>query len=107
MPETGYLIAVLATVFAITFALRALPFAVLGRLRQSRFVLTLAAWMPAGILAILAATTFSSSIDDAGRVLPAVLALAVTVGVHLGAGRRTLLSVGLGTLTYIALLAVL
>lgn len=107
MPEAGYLIAVLATVFAITFALRALPFAVLGRLRQSRFVLTLAAWMPAGILAILAATTFSSSIDDDGRVAPAVLALAVTVGVHLGAGRRTLLSVGLGTLTYIALLAVL
>lgn len=105
MPEPGYLIAVLVTVFAITFALRALPFAVLGPLRQSRFVVTMAAWMPAGILAVLAAATLQSTIDLDGRVIPALLAVAVTSVVHLASGRRTLLSVGLGTGTYIALLA--
>lgn len=106
MPETGYLLAVLVIAFVITVALRALPFAVLRPLRQSRFVLTMAAWMPAGILAILAASTFRGAVDTDGRVLSAAAAVLVTVGVHLGFGRRTLLSVGLGTLTYVALLAV-
>lgn len=104
MPEPGYLVAVLITVFVITFALRALPFAALRPLRRSRFVLTMAAWLPAGILAILAGATLRSSIDADGRVLPVLVAVAVTVAVHLTCGRRTLLSVGLGTLTYVGLL---
>lgn len=104
MPDPGYLVAVLITVFAITFALRALPFAALRPLRQSRFVLTMAASLPAGILAILAGATLRSSIGADGRVLPVLIAVAVTVAVHLTCGRRTLLSVGLGTLTYVGLL---
>jgi len=107
MPELGYVVAVLLTVLVITFGLRALPFAVLGPLRRSRFVITMAAWLPPGILGILAVATLRSAVDADGRVLPALTAVAVTVVVHLASGRRTLLSVGLGTATYIGLLALL
>lgn len=102
MPEPGYVVAVLATVFVITLTLRAVPFAILEPLRDSRLVMTMAAWMPAGILAVLAAATFRTSATG-GHLLHAALAAAVTVAVHLTCGRRTLLSVGAGTLVYVAL----
>lgn len=102
MPEPGYVVAVLATVFVITLALRAVPFAILEPLRDSRLVMSMAAWMPAGILAVLAAATFRTSATG-GHLLHAALAAAVTVAVHLTCGRRTLLSVGAGTLVYVAL----
>ena len=105
MPDTSYILAVLAIVFAITLALRALPFAALRTLRESVLVTKLSVWMPVGILGILAASTLRTSvIADAGNALPAAVAVAVTVGSHLLGGRRTLLSVGLGTLTYVALI---
>ncbi|MEV1177973.1 hypothetical protein AB0J09_57255, partial [Nonomuraea sp. NPDC049784] len=62
MPSTGYLIAVLAIVFTITLALRAVPFAVLRTLRTSAIVRQLSAWMPVGILAILAVTALHGTI---------------------------------------------
>ena len=60
MLDLKYLAAVLATVFVINLALRAVPFAILQPLRKSRFVNTMAAWMPVGIGVILAASTFRS-----------------------------------------------
>lgn len=51
------------------------------------------------IIAVLRTTLAA----DSGNALPAALAVAVTVGAHLLAGRRTLLSVGLGTLAYVVL----
>ena len=48
MPETWYIVVVLGIMFTITFALRAAPFAVIGPLRESVFVATLALWMPVG-----------------------------------------------------------
>lgn len=105
MPSTAYLIAVLAIVFAITLALRAVPFAVLGRLRDSAIVRRLAVWMPVGILAILAVTALHGTItSDAHGTWYALLAVAVTVCVHLAFGRRTILSVGAGTAVYVVLL---
>ncbi|CAM3443656.1 AzlD domain-containing protein [Isoptericola cucumis] len=106
MPETGYLLAVLAVVFAITFALRAAPFAAIDRLRASRLVGSLARWLPAGVLLILAASTVRSSAAG-GRVWQALAAVAVTVVVHLVGGRRTLLSVGAGTATFVLLVNLL
>ncbi|MEV8313803.1 AzlD domain-containing protein [Streptomyces sp. NPDC059900] len=104
MPSTGYLLAVLAIVFTITLALRALPFAVLGRLRGSAAVRRLAVWMPVGILAILAATALYGTIaEDPGTTAYALMAVAVTAGVHLACGRRTILSVGIGTALYVVL----
>lgn len=108
MPETWYVVAVLGIVFAITLALRAVPFAVLTPLRESRLVSTMAGWMPAGILGILALSTFLGSADQGdGHPVQALLAVAVTVAVHLLFNRRTLLSVGAGTATFIALAGLL
>ncbi|PBC65484.1 branched-chain amino acid transporter AzlD [Streptomyces sp. Tue6028] len=105
MPSTSYLVAVLAIVFGITLALRALPFAVLGRLRGSAMVRQLAVWMPVGILVILAVTALHGTMaTDRHGAGYALLAVAVTVGVHLAFGRRTVLSVGIGTALYVVLL---
>jgi len=103
MVDLQYLAAVLATVFVINLALRAVPFAILQPLRKSRFVNTMATWMPVGIVVILAASTLRSVAGDAGRLAYAAFAVALTVGVHLLGGRRTLLSVGAGTLAYVLL----
>ncbi|WP_433443889.1 branched-chain amino acid transporter permease [Nonomuraea sp. CA-141351] len=104
MPSAGYLIAVLAIVFTITLALRAVPFAVLRTLRTSAIVRQLSAWMPVGILAILAVTALHGTIVAEPHAAPyALLAVAVTAGVHLAFGRRTILSVGIGTAAYVTL----
>ncbi|MDO4888711.1 MAG: AzlD domain-containing protein [Actinomycetaceae bacterium] len=104
MPDGWYVVCVLAVAGGITLALRAVPFAILRPLRESRFVQAMALWMPAGILAILAASTFLGSASRGpAYAVKAAVAVAVTVGVHLACGRRTLLSVGLGTLTFVAL----
>lgn len=105
MPETSYIWAVLAIAFVVTFALRAVPFAILKPLRSSKTINLLALWLPAGILFILALSTFSSSVGaDFGNAWKAAAAVSVTAVLHLLCGRRTLLSVGLGTTTYILLL---
>ena len=105
MPDARYLVALLAIVFVIDLALRAVPFAALGALRESVLVRRFAVWMPVGILAILAASTLRGTIAaDPGNAVSAAAAVAVTAAVHLWAGRRTLLSVGAGTVTYVRLL---
>lgn len=63
----------------------------------------MAAWMPVGIVVILAASTFRSVAVDASHLAYAAFAVVLTVGVHLLGGRRTLLSVGAGTLAYVLL----
>ncbi|MDO5052920.1 MAG: AzlD domain-containing protein [Pseudoclavibacter sp.] len=103
-PPVWCLPATMAVCFAVTFALRALPFTVLKPLRESRFLPAVSRWTPAGILAILTTTTFADALGPArGRLLPACCALAATVAAHLLLGRRTLLSVGLGTFVFVLL----
>ncbi|GAA0982679.1 branched-chain amino acid exporter BrnE [Acrocarpospora macrocephala] len=104
MPSTSYLIAVLVIVFTITLALRAIPFAVLRMLRTSAIVRQLSVWMPVGILAILAVTALRGTITaEPHTTLYALLAVAVTAGTHLAFGRRSILSVGIGTTVYVVL----
>src|SRR5699024_8242438 len=99
-PATGYIIAVLAIMFGITFSLRALPFAILAKLRDSQFVNIMALWMPAGILALLAIALFYSTYSAPDTVLWKLLtAVGVTIASHLLLGRRTLVSIGLGTVS--------
>ncbi|QDP97898.1 branched-chain amino acid transporter AzlD [Microlunatus elymi] len=109
MPETLYLIFALAIGFAVTtLLLRALPFVLLRRLRKSAFVRSLAVWMPVGILLILVVTTFHSTVSVAPAALwYGLMALAVTIAVHLILGRRTILSVGAGTLVFVLLVNLL
>lgn len=103
-PATWYIIAVLAIMFAVTFTLRALPFAILSKLRDSKFVNIMALWMPAGILGLLAIVLFYSTASAPETVLWKLLvAVAVTIASHLALGRRTLISIGLGTITYVLL----
>lgn len=103
-PATWYIIAVLAIMFAVTFTLRALPFAILSKLRDSPFVNVMALWMPAGILGLLAIVLFYSTAAAADTVLwKLLLAVTVTISSHLALGRRTLISIGLGTVTYVVL----
>ena len=102
--DTAYILLVLAITFSITFALRAVPFAVLGTLKESILVQQLSRWMPVGLLGILAVTAFRGSvIAFPGTILYAFVALAVTIAAHLLCGRRTLLSVTLGTATFVIL----
>ncbi|MGX6509640.1 AzlD domain-containing protein [Rhodococcus sp. SJ-2] len=108
MSESCYIVAVLGVMFTITFALRALPFAVIGPLRESVFVTRLALWMPAGILGFFALSTLHTSAlgGTESFVWEAAVAAAVTIVTHLASGRRTLVSVGLGTVTFVALVNV-
>lgn len=110
MSGAAYLVAAAVVAGLVTFALRALPFALLRPLRESALVARLAVWMPAGVLTILAlvmlldaAALAPGAPVDGTRVLHALVAAAVTVAVHLLAGRRTLLSIAAGTLTYVLL----
>lgn len=107
MPETSYILPVLAIVFCITFALRAVPFAMLKPLRNAKAINLMSVWMPASILLILVLSTFRSSIGgDLDNVWKALVAGAVTIFAHLAFGRRNLLSIGLGTGTFIVLVNV-
>jgi branched-subunit amino acid transport protein AzlD len=84
------------------------PFAVLGTLRESTLVEELSGWMPVGALGILAVTAFRGSVVGLpGTAIYAVLALAVTIAAHLLCGRRALLSVTLGTSTFVSLVNLL
>lgn len=89
----------------ITVLLRALPFAILKPLRKSKFVKRLGQWMPAGLLVILAVFMLAGEIQTRPDKLWVIAAAtAVTVLVHLFAGRRALLSITAGTAVYVVLL---
>lgn len=101
--DFAYILLVVAVCAAITFALRAVPFLILKPLRESQFVGKMAMWMPAGILAILTASTFRSNAIDLKTLTFGLIAVAITVVAHLLGGRRTLLSVGAGTIVFVGL----
>lgn len=105
MPSTGYLIAGVVVAGVITFALRALPFAILKPLRKSKAVQALGRWMPAGILVILAVVVLRDQLTASpDRIVPALVATAVTVVTHLLSKRRALVSIAAGTACYVLLL---
>ena len=106
MPDLGYMIAAVVIGGVITVLLRALPFAVLKPLRKSKFVQALGRWMPAGLLLILAVVMLAGEIAARpGKLWIIAVATAMTVLVHLFAGRRALLSIFAGTGVYVLLLA--
>lgn len=108
MPDISYILAVLSITFTITFALRALPFAVLGTLQESTLVRELSGWMPVGILGILAVTALRGSVLAVpGTIHYALIGLAATIAVHVFVGRRMLLSVTVGTAVYVGLVNLL
>lgn len=97
MPDPRYLLSAVAVSAAVTWGLRALPFTALAKLRASRTVQYLNTRMPAGVMVILLGYCLRSLplTSLAGLVTP-LLALAVTVGLHLWR-RSALVSIVGGT----------
>lgn len=104
MPDTSYLIAASLTMFAVTFTLRSLPFAILRPLRDSTLVAYLSRHMPAGIMVILAIYTLRDvPLGEEPHGLPEALALLVTVTLHLWK-RNAVASIIGGTAVYVVLM---
>ena len=90
---------------AITWGLRALPFAVLAPLRRSAVLDQLRRTMPLGLMVVLVVYTATTAGLDAGVAgLRYGVAVAVTVGLHLWR-RNPSLSIVAGTATYVILTA--
>jgi branched-subunit amino acid transport protein AzlD len=107
MPHTPYLLAAVAVSTAVTWALRALPFAALARLRASRTVDYLSKAMPAGVMIILAAYCLRDLPQaEPSRLLAMLLALVATIGLHLWRS-NALLSILGGTTIHVALVSTL
>jgi branched-subunit amino acid transport protein AzlD len=103
MPDTPYLFAAVAVAAAVTWALRALPFAALATLRSSATVRELSARMPAGVMVILLVYCLRDlPVAHPARLVAPVVALVATAGLHLWR-RSALLSIVGGTVVYVVL----
>ncbi|MFB7934179.1 MULTISPECIES: branched-chain amino acid transporter permease [Streptomyces] len=101
MSDTYAVVAVLVTA-AVTWSLRALPFAALAPLRASDTVRYLSTRMPAGVMVILVVYCLRDLPVTDSRAVAPLAALAVTVGLHLWL-RNALLSILTGTAVHVAL----
>ncbi|MBO8191608.1 AzlD domain-containing protein [Streptomyces oryzae] len=102
MPDTGYAIAAVLVTAAVTWGLRALPFAALIPLRESSTVQYLSTRMPAGVMVILVVYCLHDLPVTEARAAAPLVALAVTLGLHLWR-RNALLSIFSGTATHVVL----
>lgn len=107
VPETTHALIAVLLAAAITWGLRATPFALLAPLRDSALLADLGRWMPPGIMLVLVVHTLGdvdlASVASAG---PAALALGVTAGLHLWRGSLTL-SIFAGTAVHVLLASAL
>ncbi|MEK0099979.1 AzlD domain-containing protein, partial [Streptomyces sp. A475] len=87
---------------AVTWALRALPFAALAPLRASATVQYLSTRMPAGVMVLLLAYCLRDLPVTQSRAIAPLAALAVTIGLHLWR-RNALLSILGGTAVHVIL----
>jgi len=106
MPDRATHIALLVAVAAaITWALRALPFAILAPMRDSIVVRYLSTHMPLGVMAMLAIYTLRGHTDGSARqTLWLAIAVALTSVLH-WTRSRALLSILVGTATYVTLMS--
>ncbi|MBB2914300.1 branched-subunit amino acid transport protein AzlD [Streptosporangium becharense] len=99
MPSPLYLAAAVAVSAAVTWGLRALPFAVVTPLRRSAVLQYLAVQMPVGIMLILALYTLRDvRPTDWPAVVPTALALAAAIGLHLRTRNAVISVLGATTL---------
>lgn len=105
MPDTGHIAILVAVSAAVTWALRALPFAVLAPMRHSAVVRYLSLHMPLGVMMMLAIYTLRDAPEAAARQqLWLTIAIVVTAGLQLWR-RQALLSIFVGTGIYVALMS--
>jgi len=101
VPAVSSLVAAMLVSAAVTWALRALPFAILALLRSRALVHYLGTHMPAGVMTVLVVYTVTAL---PGPRAALAVALAATVGLHLW--RRNLaLSMLAGTIVYVVLVS--
>lgn len=104
MVDYWYVAASLAVAVGITFSLRAVPFVVRSRLRESALLDALGKWMPLGAVAILAVYALSSiDLGTSAHGVPQVAGVVTTVGMHLWR-RNIALSILSGTVVCVGLM---
>jgi branched-subunit amino acid transport protein AzlD len=105
VPDATYLASVVAVAAAVTWTLRALPFALLAPLRASRVVPYLATSMPVGVMIILVVHTLRHTpLAGPPYGAPVGIALAATVALHLWR-RNVVLSIAGGTAVHVVLVS--
>lgn len=102
MSDTHFAIAAVLVTAAVTWSLRAAPFAALAPLRASATVDHLSTRMPAGVMVILVVYCLSDVPLPRPESLVPLAALAATVGLHLWR-RNALLSILGGTAVHVVL----
>lgn len=104
MTDSPYLFLAMIVMAGCTFFLRALPFAVLRKIKGSRLLDYMGHTMPPGIMLILVVYSVSSiKFADYPFGLPAFISMFIVVIVH-HVWRKALLSIVLGTVAHIMLL---
>lgn len=98
-------LAVLVPIAVITVLLRAVPFSVRRSLGSSSLVQLLGVTMPVGVMVVLVVYTLAGQTEAPGGLIPGLIAIALTVGVHLWL-RRPAVSILLGTVFYMVLVNV-
>lgn len=105
MPEPAYVLAAVLVATAMTLFSRMLPFVLLRRIGDSSLVEHLASAMPLGVMVILVCYTLARTNPTVPPYgVPEVLALGLTLGLHLWRG-NALLSLIAGTGAYVAMVA--
>lgn len=105
MDDPQYLLAVTLVAAAVTWALRALPFAILAPLRSSKLLPYVAERIPVGAMVILTVYTLRHvNVIDPASVVPAMLGAVVTTALHLWKANM-LLSIAGGTTSYVLLIS--
>lgn len=105
MSEPSYILAAVGVAAGITWALRALPFAVLAPLQESRLLPYIGDRLGVGVMIILVIYTLEDldlDLVSPSVSVPAAIALAVTIGLHLWRGNM-ILSLLVGTVTHVVL----
>ena len=106
MRDNGYILLLVVVAAAITWALRALPFAALAPMRHSAVVKYLSVHMPVGVMVMLAIYTLRPAVSGGGvQLVWLAVAVAITAGLHLWRG-HALVSILVGTAVYVVLMSV-
>lgn len=107
MPEPGYILAAVLISSAVTWALRAAPFAVLAPLRHNALLPYLNENMPVGLMTILVFYTVRHVPPSLTPITLAIAAgLTVTAALHLWR-QNAVVSVLVGTAVHVALASTL
>ena len=97
MTDVPYLLLAVAAAAAVTFALRAIPFALKGALKDSPLLADLRVWMPLGaILILLFYAVCGVDFGGSGHGIPEVAGIVVTALTHWWR-RNAILSMATGT----------